>query len=106
MVQSMSRKGNCWNNAPMESFFKTLKVEWVDRMRYATRAQARLYVIDWIKGFYNVQRVHSSTSTNLCRRSKSTCRQHDLLHVTSRHGQSAAAAYEERLVVALRPRTT
>jgi transposase InsO family protein len=60
MVQSMSRKGNCWDNAPMESFFKTLKVEWVDRMRYATRAQARLDLIDWIEGFYNAQRVHSS----------------------------------------------
>jgi putative transposase len=60
MVQSMSCKGNCWDNAPMESFFKTLKVEWVDRMRYATRAQARLDLIDWIEGFYNAQRVHSS----------------------------------------------
>jgi putative transposase len=60
MVQSMSRKANCWDNAPMESFFKTLKVEWVDRMRYATRAQARLDLIDWIEGFYNAQRVHSS----------------------------------------------
>ena len=56
----MSRKGNCWDNAPMESFFKTLKVEWVDRIRYATRAQARLDLIDWIEGFYNAQRVHSS----------------------------------------------
>jgi putative transposase len=44
----------------MESFFKTLKVEWVDRIRYATRAQARLDLIDWIEGFYNTQRVHSS----------------------------------------------
>jgi transposase InsO family protein len=60
MVQSMSRKGNCWDNAPMESFFKTLKVEWGDRMRYATRAQARLDLIDWIEGFYNAERVHSS----------------------------------------------
>ena len=50
MVQSMSRKGNCWDNAPIESFFKTLKVEWVDRIRYATRAQARLDLIDWIEG--------------------------------------------------------
>ena len=56
----MSRKGNCWDNAPMESFFKTLKVEWVDRMRYATRAQARLDLTDWIEGFYNTQRLHSS----------------------------------------------
>ena len=60
MRQSMSRKANCWDNAPMESFFKTLKVEWVDRMHYATRAQARLDVIDWVEGFYNAQRVHSS----------------------------------------------
>jgi putative transposase len=60
MVQSMSRKANCWDNAPMESFFKTLKVEWVDRIRYATRAQARLDLIDWIEGFYNAQRVHSA----------------------------------------------
>jgi len=60
MVQSMSRKANCWDNSPMESFFKTLKVEWVNRLRYATRAQARLDLIDWIEGFYNVQRPHSS----------------------------------------------
>jgi putative transposase len=60
MLQSMSRKGNCWDNSPMESFFKTLKVEWVNRMRYATRAQARLDLIDWIEGFYNAQRLHSS----------------------------------------------
>ena len=60
MVQSMSRKGNCWDNSPMESFFKTLKVEWVNRVRYATRAQARLDLIDWIEGFYNANRLHSS----------------------------------------------
>jgi putative transposase len=60
MLQSMSRKGNCWDNSPMESFFKTLKVEWVNRIRYATRAQARLDLIDWIEGFYNAQRLHSS----------------------------------------------
>jgi putative transposase len=44
----------------MESFFKTLKVEWVHRWRYATRAQARLDLINWIDGFYNTQRMHSS----------------------------------------------
>jgi putative transposase len=60
MVQSMSRSGNCWDNAPMESFFKTLKVEWVNRLRYATRTQARLDLIAWIEGFYNAQRLHSS----------------------------------------------
>ncbi len=60
MAQSMSRKGNCWNSSPMESFFKTLKVEWANRFRYTTRAQARLDLIDWIEGFYNAQRLHSS----------------------------------------------
>jgi hypothetical protein len=60
MLQSMSRQGNCLHNAPLESFFKTLKVEWVDRMRYATRGQARLDLIDWIEGFDNRQRLHSS----------------------------------------------
>ena len=60
MVQSMSRKGNCWDNAPMESFFKTLKVERVHQLRYDTRAQARLDIVDWIEGFYNRQRRHSA----------------------------------------------
>lgn len=60
MIQSMSRRGNCWDNAAMESFFKTLKVERVHQLRYETRAQARLDVIDWIEGFYNRERMHSS----------------------------------------------
>jgi len=59
-VPSMSRKGNCWDNAPMESFFKTLKVERVHQLRYDTRAQARLDIVDWIEGFYNRQRRHSA----------------------------------------------
>ncbi len=60
MLQSMSRKANCWDNAAMESFFKTLKVERVDQLRYVTRAYARLDIIDWIEGFYNRERMHSS----------------------------------------------
>lgn len=60
IVQSMSRKGNCWDNSPMESFFKTLKVERIHQLRYETRAQAKLDVIDWIEGFYNRERMHSS----------------------------------------------
>ena len=47
-------------NAVAESFFKTLKVERVDRLRYLTRAQARLDIIDWMEGFYNRFRLHSS----------------------------------------------
>ena len=60
MVQSMSRRGSCWDNAVMESFFKTLKVERTHRVRYATRAQARLDTVNWIEGFYNRRRLHSS----------------------------------------------
>jgi putative transposase len=60
MVQSMSRRANCWDNATMESFFKTLKVERIHQHRYETRAQARLDIIDWIEGFYNRKRMHSS----------------------------------------------
>src|SRR5919198_1323170 len=57
---SMSRKGNCWDNAPMESFFGTLKVELVHRRRYATRVQARHDVFEFIEVFYNRQRRHSA----------------------------------------------
>ena len=60
MLQSMSRRANCWDNSPMESFFKTLKVERVYQLRYDTRAQARLDIVDWIEGFYNHRRLHSS----------------------------------------------
>ena len=60
MVQSMSRKANCWDNAVAESFFKTLKVERIDQLHYVTRAQARLDIVDWIEGFYNRFRRHSS----------------------------------------------
>jgi transposase InsO family protein len=60
MIQSMSRRANCWDNAAMESFFKTLKVERIHRIRYASRAQARLDIINWIEGFYNQRRLHSS----------------------------------------------
>lgn len=61
MVVSMSRRANAWDNAPMESFFKTLKVERIYQTRYETRAQARLDIVDWIEGYYNRQRLHSST---------------------------------------------
>ena len=60
MIQSMSRRGSCWDNAAMESFFKTLKVERVYQLRYDTRADARLDIVDWIEGFYNRRRMHSS----------------------------------------------
>ena len=60
IVQSMSRKGDCWDNAPMESFFKTLKVEEVYQRRYATRDEARKSIFEYIEIFYNRQRLHSA----------------------------------------------
>ena len=57
---SMSRKGNCWDNAMMESFFATLKKERVHREDYATRAEARASVFDYIERFYNRIRRHSA----------------------------------------------
>ena len=62
MVQSMSRRANCWDNAPMESFFKTLKVERIYRQRYQTRDEARVDIVNWIEGFYNARRLHSALS--------------------------------------------
>lgn len=60
MIQSMSRRANCWDNSVIESFFKTLKVERVHLLRYDTRALAKLDIVDWIEGFYNRRRMHSS----------------------------------------------
>jgi putative transposase len=60
MEVSMSRRANAWDNAPMESFFKTLKVERIYQTRYETRDHARLDIVDWIEGYYNRQRIHSS----------------------------------------------
>ena len=60
IVCSMSRKGNCWDNAPTESFFATLKRECVYRHRFATRSQARTAVFDYIEVWYNRKRRHSA----------------------------------------------
>lgn len=57
---SMSRRGDCWDNAPMESFFASLKKELVHREEYATREQARASVFEYIEVFYNRVRRHSS----------------------------------------------
>jgi len=56
---SMSRKGNCYDNAPMESFWGTLKTELVHHQRYETRGQARNEITEYIEIFYNRQRRHS-----------------------------------------------
>ena len=60
MVCSMSRKGNCWDNAPTESFFNSLKNERVHGTRYATRAEAIDDLFDYIEVFYNRSRRHST----------------------------------------------
>jgi putative transposase len=60
MICSMSRKGDCWDNAPMESFFATLKGELVEEADYQTRDQARADVFHYIEGFYNRRRLHSA----------------------------------------------
>jgi Integrase core domain len=60
ITMSMSRRANAWDNAPIESFFKTLKVERIYQVRDDTRAQARLDIVDWIEGWYNRQRLHSA----------------------------------------------
>jgi putative transposase len=57
---SMSRSGNCWDNAAMESFFSSLKTERTARKTYRTRDQARADVFDYIERFYNPKRRHST----------------------------------------------
>jgi putative transposase len=59
-IQSMSRKGNCYDNAVAESFFHTLKIEHVYDYRYTTRANAKLSIFEYIEMFYNRQRRHSA----------------------------------------------
>ena len=57
---SMSRRADCWDNAPMESFFASLKKELVHDARFATRAEARAAIFEYIETFYNPKRRHSS----------------------------------------------
>lgn len=57
---SMSRRGNCWDNAPMEAFFASLKKELVHHEEYATRTEARASIFEYIEAFYNRVRRHSA----------------------------------------------
>jgi putative transposase len=59
-ICSMSRKGNCWDNAVSESFFHSLKTEMIFFEEFKTRAEATSKVFEWIEVFYNRQRIHSS----------------------------------------------
>ena len=60
VVPSMSRRGNCYDNAARESFWSTLKRELICRRHFATRAQARAAIFEWIEVFYNRERLHSA----------------------------------------------
>jgi putative transposase len=60
IAQSLSRPGQCWDNAVAESWFSTLKIELVDRQAWPTRAHARRAVFDFIERFFNRRRLHSS----------------------------------------------
>ncbi len=59
MVCSMSRKGDCWDNAVMESFYRSLKIELVHQRNYTTKEEARREIFEYIEVFYNRQRIHS-----------------------------------------------
>ena len=58
--RSMSRKGNCWDNAVAESFFKTLKSECTDRQKFNTRKEAEMAIFQYIETWYNTRRRHST----------------------------------------------
>jgi transposase InsO family protein len=60
MHASMSHKGDCYDNAPQESFFGKFKTEWVPEKPYATREEARASAFEYIEAFYNRKRLHSS----------------------------------------------
>jgi putative transposase len=59
VTQSMSRKGNCWDNAVAESFFKTLKTECVYKEKYLSTSEAEISIFDWLETWYNRERRHS-----------------------------------------------
>jgi len=59
-IQSMSRKGNCWDNAVAESFFKTMKTECINRHRFQSYQHAWSVIFDYIDGWYNTCRIHTS----------------------------------------------
>lgn len=59
-LPSMSRKGNCYDNAYVESFFHSLKVELVHRRKFKTRKEAMTAIFEYIEAWYNPKRLHSS----------------------------------------------
>jgi putative transposase len=59
-ISSMSRKGNCWDNAPMESFWGKLKQEWLNEQHFKTREEAKAAIFEYIWIFYNRKRIHAT----------------------------------------------
>ena len=59
-IQSMSRKGDCWDNAVADSFFATIKGELIERQHWISKDQTKAAIVEWIECFYNNQRRHSS----------------------------------------------
>lgn len=78
ITQSMSRKGNCWDNAVAESFFKSLKKECVYRNKYLTRNEAKLSVFQWIETWYNTNRRHSSLGNKSIKEFEKSNNNHNL----------------------------
>ena len=60
MIQSMSRRGNCWDNAPMERLFRSLKTEWIPATWYRSLQEAKMDIGRYLMGYYNRQRPHSA----------------------------------------------
>ena len=56
----MSRRGNCWDNAVAESFFGTLKTEFIHTQSFVNREDTKTAIVEWIEVFYNRQRIHST----------------------------------------------
>lgn len=70
LQRSMSRKGDCWDNAVAESFFRSLKTEWTHRWKFNDLKDAELAVFEYIESFYNTRRLHSTIgykAPNQCR---------------------------------------
>ena len=66
MEQSMSRKGDCWDNAPCESWFGKLKSEWIyPNDVFPTRSEAELSIIEYIEMFYNSRRLHQALDNRM-----------------------------------------
>ncbi len=59
LTQSMSRRGNCWDNSPMERFFRSLKTEWIPTTGYRNFSEAKHCINDYIIGYYSEIRPHS-----------------------------------------------